>query len=187
MYCLLLILIIFCLRHTYGYSILQTYNKSPLTRLTQSLADHYEITWDDGEIEWEDASNKKYNPPRFKSARRCILDGDCKEVIDDNINLQVCTITEDNEIHFNIDGIVNKSYMNVFQTILSKNKSKELVGNYDIILEDNIEFTIAVLILSVMIKELSEIKNITNHKIKNILTFTLIFVGVVLKGAKNAS
>ena len=63
MYCLLLILIIFCLRHTYSYSVLQTYNKSPLIRLTQSLADNYEITWDDGEIEWEDASNKKYNPP----------------------------------------------------------------------------------------------------------------------------
>ena len=127
--------------------ILINNNFNTRTQANRIFTQAYEFPLDDGELSCEDIIESDTNPP-IQFPMESFTDSNCKKINDTNIELKVCSISDKEEISFNIDGIINKSFIRTY-----KPYSHEIGNDIEKMFEENIEVAILIMISSLSIKK----------------------------------
>ena len=147
------------------------------SRYKRTLLKSTDFVNDDGEVPWEEISESQTGTIRIPS--KYFSDANCQEINDTNIDLTVCSITEDKIISFNIDGVVDTSFLkDTFPY------SDKIANNFEVILEDNIELAISIMIITAIMNNIPDNKNI-NRVTKKIINSVILGITVILKNAKS--
>lgn len=155
-------------------------NFNTRTQTNRIFNQAYEFSLDDGELSWEDIIASEINPP-IKFPMGSFTDSNCKEINDTNIELKVCSILNEKEISFNIDGVINKSFIRTY-----KPYSNEIANNVETLLEENIEFAILVMIMTTIVKQVTYARIEDNRFIQQIINVIGVITTVMLKSSKRA-
>lgn len=155
-------------------------NFNTRTQTNRIFTQACEFSLDDGELSWEDIIDSETNPP-ISFPMDSFTDSNCKVINDTNIELKVCSILNEKEISFNIDGAINKSFLSTY-----KPYSDEVANNIDTLLEENIEFAILAMIMTTIAKQVTYARIEDNRFIKQIINVIGVITTVMLKSSKRA-
>lgn len=154
------------------------YNKASIKAFTNEY--EYDFITDDGELSWEDITKCDTKPP-IKFPMSSFTDANCKQINDKHIDITMCTTNDKDKIAFNIDGVINRSFLTTNFVY-----SNEFIENLELILEDNVEFAVSVLVMTALMKQIKE-KNEKYSLPKKIINSVAVGLAVILKSAKGAA
>lgn len=160
----------------------------PRCRQMSCIMDSCVIEWEQGEVSWDFDDDvepvvRKYVPPLSND----YVDGECKIVESTNMSYVVCSTEANNTVSFQIQGNIDKMYIDAVRFTLNDVGSfTEVLSNYEVFMEENPEFTIMLLTLSTYAKTLNS-ETGALMALQKIVRGILISIVVLLKGAKSAA
>lgn len=152
------------------------------------LHDSCVIEWEQGEVSWDFDDDvepvvRKYVPPLSND----YVDGECKIVESTNMSYVVCSAEANNTVSFQIQGNIDKMYIDAMRSTLNDDVSfTEVLSNYEVFMEENPEFTILLLAISTYAKWMNSESGAV-MALQKIVRGILISIVVLLKGAKSAA